>query len=111
MISTDNIEKYHDFLFALKSSLNIHELGEVRRFLGIEILKKNNGFYINQTDFYEKLSLAFKSLKLFLFNFRFWEKTKAVPKISFSKIRVLLGLSENSHNMGKYVKDVVQSIN
>lgn len=37
--------------------------------------------------------------------------TKAVPQISFSKIRVLLGLSENSHNMGKYVKDVVPSIN
>ena len=37
--------------------------------------------------------------------------TKAVPKISFSKIRVLLGLSENSHNMGKFVKDVVPSIN
>ena len=37
--------------------------------------------------------------------------TKAVPKISFSKIRVLLGLSENSHNMVKYVKDVVSSIN
>ena len=34
----------------------IHELGEVRRFLGIEILKKNNGFYINQTDYIERLA-------------------------------------------------------
>ena len=60
LISTDNIEKYHDFLFALKSSLNIHELGEVRRFLGIEILKKNNGFYINQTDYIERLAEKYR---------------------------------------------------
>ena len=60
LISTDNIEKYHDFLLALKSSLNIHELGEVRRFLGIEILKKNNGFYINQTDYIERLAEKYR---------------------------------------------------
>ena len=52
LISTDNIEKYHDFLLALKSCLNIHKLGEVRRFLGIEILKKNNGFYYKSNRLY-----------------------------------------------------------
>ena len=39
---------------------NIHESGEVRRFLGIEIHKKNNGFYINQTDYIERLAEKYR---------------------------------------------------
>ena len=37
--------------------------------------------------------------------------TKAIPKMTFSKIRVLLGLSEVSNDMMKIVKDVVSSVN
>ena len=37
--------------------------------------------------------------------------TKAITKIPFSKIRILLGLSEVSHNMRKIVKDVASSVN